>query len=90
MSGDCKLITYDLRKAGQNYDGLIQKIKNLGVWGKVCESVWVVKTTLSAIQVRDALLSQIDSNDRLFVASLIGETAWINSICGDQWLKEKL
>ena len=89
MAG-CKLITYDLRKAGQNYDGLIQKIKDLGMWAKVCESVWIVKTIMSSVKVRDALLSQIDSNDRLFVTSLTGETAWYNAICGDKWLKENL
>ncbi len=89
MAG-CKLITYDLRKAGQNYDGLIQKIKSFGTVAKVCESAWIVKTVMSTVQVRDALFPQIDSNDRLFVASLTGEAAWRNAICGDQWLKENL
>jgi len=89
MAG-CKLITYDLRKAGQNYDGLIKKIKDLGMWAKVCESAWIVKTIMSSVQVRDALLPQIDSNDRLFVVTLTSESAWRNVICGDQWLKENL
>ena len=89
MAG-CQLITYDLLKAGQNYDGLIQKIKNLGAWAKVCESSWIVKTTLSSVQVRDALRAQIDSNDRLFVVTLTGEAAWFNTICDSDWLTQNL
>jgi hypothetical protein len=89
MAG-CKLITYDLLKAGQNYDGLIQKIKDLGMWAKVCESAWVVKTSLTSLQVASTLLGQIDSNDRLFVTSLTVDSAWRNVICGDKWLKDNL
>lgn len=29
------LVTYDLNKAGQNYEALIEKIKQLGAWAKV-------------------------------------------------------
>lgn len=89
MAG-CKLITYDLRKVGQNYDGLIQKIKSFITVAKLCESAWIVKTALSSVQVRDALKPQIDSNDRLFVASLTGEAAWFNTICDSNWLTENL
>ncbi|WP_269823175.1 hypothetical protein [Aggregatibacter actinomycetemcomitans] len=34
------LVTYDLNKSGQNYDALIEKIKTLGAWAKVQQSVW--------------------------------------------------
>jgi len=89
MAG-CKLITYDLRKAGQNYEGVIEKIKSFGTWAKVCESTWIVKTALSSVQVRDALKPQIDANDRLFVATLTGESAWFNTICDSNWLTQNL
>jgi len=89
MAG-CKLVTYDLLKVGQNYDGLIQKIKSFGTVAKVCESAWVIKTNLTSMQVASALLGQIDSNDRLFVTSLTVDTAWLNVICGDKWLKDNL
>lgn len=89
MAG-CKIITYDLLKVGQNYDGLINQIKKLGTWAKVCESCFVLKTNLSSSEVRDALKAQIDSNDRLFIASLTGEAAWLNVICDSNWLKQNL
>lgn len=28
------LVTYDLNKSGQNYDALIEEIKQLGAWAK--------------------------------------------------------
>ena len=84
------IISYDLRKPGQNYDQLYEAIKSYGTWARVNESVWAVVTTNTAVQIRDHLLRFIDTNDRLFVIKSGVEAAWRNSICKNEWLKEHL
>jgi hypothetical protein len=84
------IISYDLRKPGQNYEQLYEAIKSYGTWAKINESLWAIVTTSNATQVRDKLLAHIDSNDRLFVIKSGVEAAWKNSICKNEWLKERL
>lgn len=84
------IISYDLKKPGQNYEKLYEAIKSYGTWAKINESLWAVVTTSTAVQIRDKLLAHIDSNDRLFVIKSGVEAAWRNSICKNEWLKEHL
>ena len=65
------MIGYDLIKAGQNYSSLITAIKESGTWWHCLDSTWLVRSSLTAVQIRDQLLEHIDSNDRLLVAGLI-------------------
>ena len=85
------LIGYDLNKTGQDYETLIEQIKKLGTWWHCLDSTWIIKSDLTATQIRDNLQSYIDSNDELLVAKLSGEAAWIGF--GDEcsnWLKNNL
>jgi len=86
---NCKLVTYDLDKPGQNYNAVISAIKNYK-WAKVCESAWIVQTEDSCVTVRDHIQQSMDTNDRIFVTGLSGEAAWNNVICSSDWLKENL
>lgn len=70
-------INYDLRKQ-RNYEALYQRIKRYGTWCRPLESVWVIKTTESAAQVRDYLRGAMDADDGLLVTALAGEAAWVN------------
>lgn len=85
-----KIISYDLCAPGRNYDNLYKAIKAYGTWAHITESTWFVKTSDSPVQIRDNLLSYIDSNDRLFVGELTGAAAWSNVICKNEYLKENL
>jgi hypothetical protein len=60
-------INYDLKKPGQNYERLIEKIKSLGSWAHPCDSCWLVSTSMSAKAVSDVLKTYIDTNDNLLV-----------------------
>ena len=70
-----KIITYDLRKPGTNYDGLIARIKQY-THCKLTETCWLISTTWTTAQIRDDLKRFLDVNDRLFVAELSGNAAW--------------
>src|SRR3546814_15075930 len=72
------IICYDLTNPGRNYQNLYEKIKSYGTWARVTESNWVIVTTKTAVQIRDDLLTVLDSNDRLFVVKSGREAAWHN------------
>lgn len=59
-------VSYDLRKAGQNYSGLYEQLKSTK-WLHPLESTWLVATTESAQQLSDRLWMQLDANDLLLV-----------------------
>ena len=88
------LIGYDLNKnapPGQ-YDDLIKAIKGIsGTWWNNLDSTWIVVSELSAENIRDRLLSYLDSNDELLVVELSGSGAWVGfSEDGSSWLVENL
>ena len=85
-----KIIEYDLRQPGRNYNTLYDAIKNYGTWARITESTWFIKTTETCVRVRDKLSKQMDSNDRLFVGELSGAAAWKNTICESEYLKDNL
>ena len=66
------LVTYDLKKSGQNYDGLITKIKSYN-WARIAASAYAVSTTATAYDVMESLKPYIDSNDLMFVSRLTGQ-----------------
>jgi hypothetical protein len=86
------LIGYDLNKTGQNYKDLIEKIKaTFTYWWHHLDSTWIVKSNLTAAQIRDLLKPFIDSNDELLVAGLTGESAWTGfDERGSKWLRENI
>lgn len=85
-----KIIEYDLRQPGRDYDALYEAIKSYGTWARITESTWFIKTEATCVQVRDKLLSVMDTNDRLFVGELSGAAAWHNIICDSDFLKKNL
>ncbi len=83
------LISYDLRKPGQDYKDLIATLKS---WGavRVLLSEWVMLSDASATAIRDALTSFIDANDGLLVTGLTGEAAWRGLLCTHESMKAEL
>jgi len=65
------LITYDLIKDGQHYEGLHLAIKNLGSWWHYLDSTWIVQTNYNSEQIERILTAKIDLNDRLLIVRLL-------------------
>jgi hypothetical protein len=86
----CYVISYDLLKQGQDYEGLYEAIKSYGTWARINQSVWAVVTDKKAAEVREHLKTKLDSNDRLFVVRSGTEAAWANPICTNEWLQKHL
>lgn len=80
------LVTYDLVAPGRDYTALRQRLQAYAHC-KALESVWLLDTPSSAVQVREHLRGAMDANDRLLVAALAGETAWTSLLLGAaEWL----
>ncbi len=63
-------ITYDLNKAGKNYDGVYQAIKDAstGAWCHYWDSSWLIKSNYtSADSVFEKIKPHLDSDDRCLV-----------------------
>jgi hypothetical protein len=71
------VVNYDLRKPGQNYQPLWDR---LAAWKAVrgLESMWFITATTTADELRDDLRGYVDSSDGIFVAELVGRCAWFN------------
>lgn len=80
------LVTYDLRAPGRNYDPVFTYLKRF-THCKGMESVWLLDTTTSTGQIRDALQALVDANDRIFVTRLAQDWASVNYTCGT-WLND--
>jgi hypothetical protein len=81
-----KIITYDLRAPGRDYSKLKSAIMAYSNACKVTESCWLIKSTDSCATIRENLWKHMDSNDILFIASLSGEAAGKNILCGQAGL----
>lgn len=85
------IVSYDLHAEGQNYECLYKKLDAYSTRWHVQRSVWVIVTNETAKDIRNNLVSCLDSNDKLLVAKLSGEAAWHGY---DQkianWIKQNL
>ena len=63
------MITYDLNSPNQNYEKVIQAIKDAstGAWCTYWKSSYLIKSNLTVQQVSDKITPHLDSNDRLLV-----------------------
>lgn len=69
------LITYDLRRPGQNYNDLYSAIKELGDWQHPLESTWMAKCSSDTYteHIYKKLRPLIDDNDFLFIVDITGQ-----------------
>ena len=89
----CYIIAYDLNHADTtDYKELFSAIKRYPKWAHISESVWAVvpQQGVGAAAIRDNLKRFMDKDDRLFVVKSGIESAWHNSMCTNEWLKENL
>lgn len=88
------LISYDLRvpETSEDYKKLIDHIKTYSYWATPLKSVWFIRTSKSASQVRDDLNKETDANDGLLVIEVTGDdwaTTGISNKVTD-WMKENI
>lgn len=77
------LISYDLKSADKNYNGLYNAIKGLGSkWWHYLDSTWFVVTNNTIDQSSEILRREIDNNDSILILDVTGYNAangWLPS-----------
>lgn len=65
-------ISYDLNKAGKNYDGVMEVIKavSTGKWMHYLDSTWFIQSYLSAKSISDAIQKVADCDDCWIVCEI--------------------
>jgi hypothetical protein len=87
------MISYDLNKAGKDYEGVFTGIKEAsnGVWCHFLDSTWLIKSNFtSASDVFKKIQPYIDSDDRCLVFEVKGNYyGWMTD---EQWayIKENI
>ena len=87
------VISYDIvSDSGYNAvsEALRQAITAYGIWAKITESCWTIRTDRTVVDVRDTLASHMRTGDRLFVVQTAHIAAWHNTMCNNEWLKENI
>ena len=64
------LITYDLKKPGQDYSNLYEEIKTEGWWWHHLDSTWIIKTNNGPEYWYKKLAPHLDTNDFIFICEL--------------------
>jgi hypothetical protein len=86
------VIAYDLHSPNdtpQDYERVIAAIKADFIWCHLQESVWLVRSALSASEIRESLKPALISGDSLFVARLQGNWAsWALGDVRNTWLQQ--
>ena len=84
------LVTYDLNTSGQNYQDLLKKIKDSGVWARLSESSYAVGTLKTPQQLFDDLKTCLDSNDQLYIVNITKPYTGVGPEEVNKWLESKL
>jgi len=87
------LITYDLRKPGRDYAALYRAIQSIASGcARPLESIWIVRSNYSAIQIRDQLNVHVDADDQVLVIRLANGDWGSLRVANDanDWLSKNL
>lgn len=85
------LVGYDLGKPGRDYEGLSEYLKSFGTYWHNLDSTWLIVTTATAVEIRDAAGAYLDSSDKLLVAQVTAPGAWRGfGESGSDWLMKYL
>ena len=83
-------VSYDLNKAGQNYNALYEELKKSPGWCHPLDSTWLISTRETAQQLSDRLRRHLDNNDTLLVIVVTKEYAgWLPKTAWD-WMKQHI
>lgn len=83
-------VSYDLNKAGKDYNGLHEELKKTSSWLHLLDSTWLLCTTESAQQIWERLKSYIDDDDNILIAEITKNNAgWLRKTWWT-WINERL
>ena len=85
------VVAYDLKEPNdtpQDYERVIAYIKANFVWCHLEKSVWLVESSLTAVEIREGIKTALYSSDILFIAQLQRNWAsWSLGQVRNDWLR---
>jgi hypothetical protein len=84
------IVSYDLNAPGQNYQPLYDALESV-IHCHPLDSFWLIDVDQSAVEVREALRSFMDSNDSIAVIEFTPDADWACYLAGAdiQWIKRR-
>ena len=83
-------ISYDLTRPGEDYPELLAYIRAYA-GTKPLTSTWFIKTTRSALHVRDDIAALVDDEDEFLVVDVTGaEWATTFEDCATDWMEHEM
>jgi hypothetical protein len=61
------IVSYDLKKPGKNYTGLIEQLQHSPKWWHYLSSTWLISTKETPEQLYDRLSAHLDQNDFILI-----------------------
>lgn len=83
-------VSYDLNKAGQNYNALYEELKKSPGYCHPLASTWLVSTSETAQQLSDRLRKHLDNNDHILVIGVTKDYAGWLPKSNWEWLRKHL
>lgn len=78
------MVTYDLNNPGQNYENVIETIKQCAsMWCTFWKSSYLIKSTMSANEIANKLDPYLDKNDRAIVIEV--KSNYQGWLAEDEW-----
>ncbi len=86
------LVSYDLVAPGKDYEPLWDFLKSHNSWATPLLSVYLVKSQQTASDFLDSVRRHVDSNDKVIVIDVTGDTAaWVNlDPKVSEWIKSNI
>lgn len=69
------MISYDLIAPGRGYEALRTFIESHSSWAKPVESLYLIKTSKTAKELKNDLLNYLDTNDKAIVIDVTADAA---------------
>lgn len=83
-------ISYDLRKTGQDYSGLIKELERSPSWWHFLGSTWLVSTRESASELWERISAHVDENDSILIIRVSPESSgWLPEEAW-KWIREHI
>jgi hypothetical protein len=72
----CYIISYSLKMPSVNDASIIHVIKTSKNWTKINDATYIITSSLTAPQIRDALMKLLKPGDKLYISLLGNQAGW--------------
>lgn len=84
------MVSYDLNKLGQDYEGLYEELRRSSGYWHYLDSTWLISTSESANSIFNRLRPSIDNNDSVLIIDVGRDySGWLSKKAWE-WIKQQI